>query len=336
MHSPTVISMSFDNFFLQESYKKVRSLGDRLSKIKDAIDWERFRPIVAAVYHDNKEVGGRPHTDEIIIVKALVLQALYGLSDPELEYQIHDRLSFRNFLGFPDTIPDFTTIWKARDRLVKTGNDVLIWEELQRQLDDKGYVLKRGVIQDATFIEADVGKKRYAEEKRCRKKGKSKRYSKKQKQHMDQDGSFAVKNNQVHYGYKTHMKVDIDYHLIRNLAVTTASVHDNEIDLVNEGDVAAYRDKGYFGKPLRARNVKDNTMLRRSRGRRLNGGQQKRNKNIARIRAPGERPFAVMKRVFRGGRTYVKTLERVFVKEMFVCFAYNLYQLVTLEKRGLA
>ncbi|RLF68469.1 MAG: IS5/IS1182 family transposase, partial [Thermoplasmata archaeon] len=56
--------MSFDNFFLQESYKKVQSLGDRLSKIKDAIDWERFRPIVAAVYHDNKEVGGRPHTDE--------------------------------------------------------------------------------------------------------------------------------------------------------------------------------------------------------------------------------------------------------------------------------
>jgi len=58
-----------------------------------------------------------------------------------------------------------------------------------------------------------------------------------------------------------------------------------------------------------------------------------RNKRIAKKRAPGERPFSVIKRTFNGDRTYVKTLPRVRVKEMFKCFAYDLYQLVTLERK---
>jgi IS5 family transposase len=37
-----------------------------------------------------------------LIVKILVLQAWYGLSDPELERQVVDRISFRRFLGYPD------------------------------------------------------------------------------------------------------------------------------------------------------------------------------------------------------------------------------------------
>jgi len=32
------------------------------------------------MYHDNKETGGRPHTDEILMIKMLVLAAWYNLS----------------------------------------------------------------------------------------------------------------------------------------------------------------------------------------------------------------------------------------------------------------
>ena len=77
-------------------------------------------------------------------------------------------------------------------------------------------------------------------------------------------------------------------------------------------------------------------MKRGTRKRKLNGGEQKRNKLISKIRAPGERPFAVIKRMFRGTRTLVKRIERVQIKEMFKCFAYNLYQLVTLKRKELA
>jgi len=36
-------------------------------------------------------------------------------------------------------------------------SDVRIWEELQRQLDMKGLKVKKGVVQDASFITADPG-----------------------------------------------------------------------------------------------------------------------------------------------------------------------------------
>ena len=327
---------SFQHYVLKEQYKRVSGLGDRLELMKEQIDWDPFIPLVRSVYHDNSDNGGRPHTDEVLVVRCMLLQNWYGLSDPELEYQINDRLSFRNFLGFPEEVPDFTTVWKARERLKNAGVDRKIWSELQRQLTKKGYEVKKGVIQDASFIEADVGKKRYYKEKKAKKKGEKIEYTERQKQHIDQDGSYAVKNNQVHFGYKNHTKLDVDNHLIRDYDVTTASVHDGDIDLVKKGDVTAYRDKGYFGKKLHAKGVEDKTMKRGTRAGKLNGGEQRYNKAISRIRAPGERPFGVIKRVFNGGRTFVKTLGRVSIKEMFKCFAYNLYQLVSLQRKRLA
>jgi len=91
--------MNFNQFILKEQYQKVRGLGDRLELMKEQIDWKPFRPIVATVFRDNKEIGGRKHTDEILVVKTMLLQAWYGLSDEEMEFQANDRLSFRNFLG---------------------------------------------------------------------------------------------------------------------------------------------------------------------------------------------------------------------------------------------
>jgi IS5 family transposase len=152
---------------------------------------------------------------------------------------------------------------------------------------------------------------------------------------MDRDGTYSVKGGNVHFGYKDHIKVDVEHGLIRSIEITTASQHDNTVNLVDKGDDTAYRDRGYFGTSV-PKGVEDKTMQRAVRGRKLNGGQQRRNRAISRIRAPGERPFSVTKRVFHGDRTYVKTLERVSVKEMFKAFAYDLYQLFTLERKRLA
>jgi len=304
-------------------------LGDRLILMKKQIDWQPFIPLVAGVYHDNKETGGRPHTDELVVVRSMLLQAWYGLSDPELEFACHDRLSFRNFLGFTHTIPDFSTIWKARDRLKQASVDDKIWAELQQQLDKKGYKIKEGVIQDAAFIEADLGKKRNYKEKKAEKDGKEIIYTEKQKQHMDKDATFSVKHGQVHYGYKNHIKCDMDYHLIRSYEITTASLHDSQVDL-SQPDEVTYRDRAYTGTTTKA---KGNASMKRGN---LSIKEKLRNKRISQKRVPGERPFGVIKRVFNGERTFVKTIERVSIKEMFKGFAFNLYQLVTLERKKIA
>jgi IS5 family transposase len=326
--------MNFDEMVMRGEYERVKGLGDRLPFLKDMVDWNQFIPMVRLVFHDNDEVGGRPHTNEIVVVRAMILQSLYGLSDEELEFQCNDRLSFRNFLDYPEKVPDFTTIWKIRERLHKACIDNLIWDELQRQLIAKGYTIKKGVIQDATFIESDQGKKRIQEEKKAKKEGKEIEYTEKQKAHLDKDASFAIKGNNIHHGYKDHIKMDIDYQLIRDIKITTAKVPDNDVNLVTRKDVAAYRDRGYFVGNL-PKGVVDNTMLRATRGHKLNGGQLKRNSALSRIRSIGERPFSVIKSVFHGGRTTVKTLERVRIKETFKGFAFNLYQMFTLEKKRL-
>ncbi len=75
----------------------------------------------------------------------------------------NDRISFQKFLGFPERIPDRSTVWAFRERLIDTGKDERIWEELQRQIDSKGLKIKKGFIQDTTFISADLGYQRVNE-----------------------------------------------------------------------------------------------------------------------------------------------------------------------------
>jgi len=57
-------------------------------------------------------------------------------------------LSFQRFLGFPETLPDCSTVWMLRERLADTGKDRLIWAELQRQLDEKGLSVNKGGVEN--------------------------------------------------------------------------------------------------------------------------------------------------------------------------------------------
>jgi transposase, IS5 family len=62
--------------------------------------------------------------DTTLIFKALVLQALYNLSDDQAEYQLRDRFSFMRFLGLEleDAVPDAKTLWLYREALAKATN----------------------------------------------------------------------------------------------------------------------------------------------------------------------------------------------------------------------
>ncbi|EQD25785.1 transposase, IS4, partial [mine drainage metagenome] len=63
-----------------------------------------------------------------------------------------------NFLHYPETIPDSRTIWMFRERLSSSGKDKKIWKHIWKQFEDKGIMIKKGMVQDATFIESDPGK----------------------------------------------------------------------------------------------------------------------------------------------------------------------------------
>jgi IS5 family transposase len=70
---------SFTSYIFRQAYEKVKGKGDKLAKINSAINWERFRPIIKARYTNDTPRGGRPNTDEVVMVKLLVLQQCRGL-----------------------------------------------------------------------------------------------------------------------------------------------------------------------------------------------------------------------------------------------------------------
>ena len=95
---------SFTTWMLKGLHAKQEK--SRLSQISNMIDWAPFRPILEEMYDNKTEKGGRPNCDVILMLKILILQKWYGLSDMEVERQMADRISFMAFLGFPDPFPD--------------------------------------------------------------------------------------------------------------------------------------------------------------------------------------------------------------------------------------
>ena len=70
------------------------------------------------------------------------------------------------------------------------------------------------------------------------------------------------------------------------------------------------------------------------RGHPLCEADKARNRRIGSKRRPVERVFAVVKRVFHGGRVLVTSLPRVRVKLVFSCFCFDLLQLCSLGVVG--
>ena len=89
------------------------------------MNWEAFRPVLEGLFKDSDV--GRPHVDVVLMAKMLVLRAWYSLSDEQLEIQCRDRLTFQNFLGYPEKVPDARTVWLFRERMAASGADRAFW-----------------------------------------------------------------------------------------------------------------------------------------------------------------------------------------------------------------
>lgn len=299
------------DFALREKYAKVKQLRSNLEEINLIVDWDS---VAKSIPKNNKSMG-RPPYETTLMNKILFLQSCYSISDEELEFQINDRLSFQQFLGFPKSIPDYSTIWRYREELTELDYIDRIWAEINNQIKSKGIEIKKGKIQDASFIEADPGKKNSGMNGRGREA----------KTSRSRDGSWTKKGNKSVFGFKSHIKMDEETKIIEEVGVTTAKTYDGNVDLANPDEIV-YRDKGYTGCNTKA---KGNGSMKRGN---LTPHEHLRNKRIAKKRCRGEHPFGTMHRSFKAGRTKLTTIPRVFVQQVFVCIAYNIHRLKFLLK----
>lgn len=80
---------------VDERYARLSAAGDPLERLNTVVAWEMFRkPLAKALNRPDRSQGGRPPYHAVMMFKILVLQALYGLSDEQAEFQIMDRRTF--------------------------------------------------------------------------------------------------------------------------------------------------------------------------------------------------------------------------------------------------
>jgi len=256
-------SLGFADLALASSLKHNRSLK-LMKKLNNAIEWPRIESILMSHYTVGTSGEGADAYPPLLLFKCMLLQKWFSInSDPELENQINDRLSFKKFLGlsFSKPSPDHSTFSRFRSRLSKNAMDQ-INSEILRQFEAKGLTINEGIAVDARLVKSanrpisnqklnELKEKSNSPDGNLDKNGKPKKYSR------DLDSDWVVQKDIIHYGLKEHAAVDINHGFILTTTVKPSSVNDTNYlpyctvysRHTQQPIKIVFADKGYAGKP---------------------------------------------------------------------------------------
>ena len=340
-------------FDLQHRYEGLDAKSDPLVAILAAVPFELFRVKLKTALvkgglrradADRKSLAGRKPWDEVLIFKALVLQALYNLSDDAMEYQLRDRLSFMRFvgLGLEDAVPDAKTLWLYREALGKAGAVEGLFNQFDSYLKAKGYLAMGGQIIDATIVPAPRQRNTRDDNITVKAGGTPadwEAHPAKNRQ-KDKDARWTKKHGKSHFGYKNHINIDRRHKLVRRYAVSAASVHDSQKleDVLDPDNTASgvWADSAYRSKEseemLAERAMKSHIHRRGSRGKPLTPRQEAANKTRSKVRARVEHVFGNQHNSMGGKFVRTIGIVRAAVKIGMQNLAYNMRRLVVLER----
>jgi transposase, IS5 family len=272
-----------------------------LERLDAATPWATLAaPIRALPEYNNPGAGHRPWCP-VLMLRCLMLAKWNNLSDPGLEENLKDRISFRKFVGlsFTDKTPDETTFVKFRARLREAGVHDTVFDAVVKHIESEGLLVKQGTMVDATIIEAPLG--------RPRPDGTNTR---------DKDASFTSKHGVPHHGYKGHIAADLSG-IVTDYRFGTAKEHDsNHIDdlTINETTLVladSAHSSAARRAEIRARGVIDGIIYKRNRGqKKLDRWQERWNAIVASDRARVEHPTAMMKQQLGSRRVRYRGRER--------------------------
>lgn len=240
-------------------------------RLESLVDWTPLRRELEALFTART---GRLPRPPLVVFKMLLLQHCYGLSDPQCEEPVGDRLSWRRFvgLGLDEPVPDETTLVRFRQRLVQAGLQQRLFGLVNEQLEARGPILKRVTLVDATLLQAA---------RRAPGKGSS----------GDPGADPTVKHGQPHYGFKAHVAVDEEHTLIRRAELGPASEHDSRRfeDVVEGDEQRVVADKACWSRErsawLEERNIGNGILRRAARNHPLGEPAQRLNRFLSGVRA---------------------------------------------------
>jgi IS5 family transposase len=303
--------ISFADLAVSKSLEHNRSvkLMDRINKV---VRWRNVEALLLEYYETGKTIEGADAYPPLLLLKCLLLQKWFRIpSDPELENQINDRISFKKFLGLPldKPSPDHSTFSRFRNRLSKESmiqlNDVVLQE-----FEKRGLSINEGIAVDARLVQSaskplSNDRIREEKEKRDRPDGRLDKNGNVLKFSRDLESDWTVKNEEPHYGLKEHASVDVDNGFILATTLTPASDHDSKylpylaIASCHTRDPIKkiYADKGYYGEPNRSflslNEIADGIMRKDTTTAKLTEIEKERNKQISKKRYIVEQYFGL-------------------------------------------
>lgn len=325
----------------QRKGEQLARMNDVLVRLSAMVDWEAFRPLIERSFpvRDPRK-GGQPPYDRLLLFKMVVLGRLYQLSPETLEYQVHDRMSFRRFLGLElqHAVPDATTIRLFVEHMITAGAMPDLFAQFHERLSRAGLVLNEGKILDASIVSAPVQRNSKEENERIKDNDVPEDWSEQKRRQKDVDASWTKKHGKNYFGYKNHVKVDAGSKLIDHYEVTTACVADGHLawqllDPKDQGQ-ALHADKGYdwgdVRRGVRKARMKDR-ILKQARARKpLTKRQQRDNTESSRIRARVEHVFGAMDKQLGGLFVTCIGQARATFHVGLTNFCYNLQRTLTL------
>jgi len=342
-------------FDLSRRYEGLDRKRDPLVLLAKLVPWETFRPKLKQALlkadlrtraSERKSAAGRKPWDEIVILKALVPQALYNLSDEQTEYQIRDRLSFMRFLGLglEDGVPDATTLWLYREALVKTGLIEQLFAMFDGYLRQQGYRALGGQIVDASIVEAPKQLNSAEENEIIKAGGTPKDWKPAKARQKDRDARWTKKNGHSFFGYKNHLSIDRKHKLVRRYSVTGAERHDSQEigPLINPTNscVDVWADSAYRSQEIESmltkQGYRSRIHRRATRGHALGAHEKAGNTTRSRVRARVEHVFGHMSTAMNA--TLVRTigLARAKAKIGLTNLADNMSRFATLHRMAAA
>ena len=290
------------------------------------------------VNHTCESQGGRPRYPTVVMLRILMIQKFYCLSDEQMEYQLLDRHSFQATARLTGSmnLPNRNTIWNFRQSL---SEEMVEWlfEEINKHIRSLGYEAKKGHMVDASLIKSPK-QHLSKEEKQQLKEGNTHDWKPAKKAQTDADATWTKKHGKYYHGYKITINADTKHKLIQKIVISTASKSDTEqmedvLDVANTSkDV--YADRGYVNtereKRLNNTGYRMHIQRKKKQGKPLSECQKKRNTRIARTRARVEHVFAQIHHM-KGHQLRSIGIHRATVNLTLLAAAHNIKRLWSME-----
>jgi len=334
--------IGFAELALSSSMDKNRTLKT-LEQMNKVIDWTRIEKILKKYYKIGISTEGADAYPPLMLFKCLLLQKWFRIpSDPELESQINDRISFKKFLKLPFDMPspDHSTFSRFRKRLSKKAM-VKINSEVLKHFDKEGLSINEGIAIDARLVQSASRPISNDEIKKLREnkktpEGKLDKNGKLLKFSRDSESDWTAIDDEPHYGIKEHASVDVNNGFILATTMTPASYHESPYlpyctiySLHTDQPLQkVFADKGYAGKPnrdfLNLNDIEDGIMRKDTTAAKLTEYEIERNKKLAQKRYIVEQYFGLSHLHDKAYRARFTTIIKNIIDAMFRQFAFNL------------